>query len=274
MKTPPANGDIDHTIDSLISALIRKQDLNTLIPDIENFAPFRKVITEYLNKKHPPKFDNLQHKDAFQAPQNYTTDFYFRLAEIKLRIDGFNSTGGVSWDKAWKVVQIIWADRKIKLEKLLNEAADLIDSGQLEYKIWPSVNRNNEAETAIPVPAEDISCCDSIELRKFAKIIHRSPLTTVFPAAEPHPSNILFNPENIKSSGGASNPEGAFRGFIVREVAQFVPITMKNRCSVISKLAKFVGLDVDPHYVRSLLKKGKTSKTETSNPTMDQFLFR
>jgi hypothetical protein len=67
----------------------------------------------------------------------------------------------------------------------------------------------------------------------------------------------MLNPENLSTRGGAASSfEGAWRGWLVRELVQHIPQKIENRDATIANLLCLAGLKVTRQYIRSILRKG------------------
>lgn len=75
-----------------------------------------------------------------------------------------------------------------------------------------------------------------------------------YPQTEPQALGSSFDPSNLRRKGkAASNPESAFNGWMVRELARYVPKNAPKRATAISDLLSLVDVHVEPPSVTTIL---------------------
>jgi len=254
-KQPPRTETTnDYQVDSFI---INFKENNRSIDDprvrgIEKFPAFCRVIAEYLR---------LGSDEA----ESKTRILVFRLCNLAFRVQLASSDiHDITWDREWNEIQKNWKEKKGKLAQALRDAADLFDTGQcdsVDHSLFNSqkagakisdwvLKRNGNSNMDVPI------WCGSKHLRAWADVVDLTPVDSVFPIARPPGLYAPFS--DIGTRGGAADPDSALRAIVCREIGNRVPETLRNRYSTIANLAEYIGMSVDPHYVRSLLKKGRT----------------
>ncbi len=169
---------------------------------------------------------------------------------------------GPGWDRHWNTLFAEWEEKRTKLSGLLLEAAELYDSGQTGGDVFPLPTLENAKRRAgvEGLAAAKYSGWGGAEtLRAIGRVIDETPVEVLFPAARPRP--LGWAPGQVGKHGGASSPEGALNGMVVREIAHRVPANCAEwkGFTAISRLAKFLGLEkCTPEYVRSSLSGGRT----------------
>lgn len=185
---------------------------------------------------------------ACEAAEMRTLGFVRHIAILYLRTNVF--AVGVSWDRKWKRVHDTYKDKQKKLAACLREAADIFDSGQCDPGPYASLTKYQENDSE--------SWCGSARLREWANKVELSPLDVVFPIVRPDLEGLAVPFESIGTRGGASKPDSALRAMIVREIARYVPETIRETPSVVAELAGIIGVIISRQYVRSLLLGGRT----------------
>ncbi len=230
--------DIDEVeLDSIIQRALEQGGLTDDLKKIGSLPAFRNVVREILK----------ENRDQALAIVGGLLD---RLMNL-LTLVQLNRLGVLSLEdyKEQGRMRGAWLEKKDRLVELLREAADLFDSGQCDSGPYPSIEKYGEID--------DQMWCGSKKLREWAQLIQLSPVEVVFPVTRQQTGPFISR-ENIGNRGGAADSDAALRGLVVREIASHVPDTMDQRYATISKLAKFVGVSVDPKYVRSILQRGHT----------------
>jgi hypothetical protein len=186
---------------------------------------------------------------------------------------------GPGWDRHWNTLFAEWEEKRTKLSGLLLEAAELYDSGQTGGDVFPLPTLENAKRRAgvEGLAAAKYSGWGGAEtLRAIGRVIDETPVEVLFPAARPRP--LGWAPGQVGKHGGASSPEGALNGMVVREIAHRVPANCAEwkGFTAISRLAKFLGLEkCTPEYVRSSLSRsaGPDRRGKTFRGAMPAFLF-
>ena len=253
----------EHDIDDLIIKIKKNENTNsTHVSEFEHIKPYRKVIAEYLAKNSPPYYSWAEEKGysfLFNDALNATINLTRHLSIVKTRIEASTLPNyDISWEKNLIRERTHWKAKQKKLEELLQEAANLFKSGQCHEDNYPTLTSYKEKEALEYQSVDEILWCGAENLSRWAKIISKSPVEVVFPITRSPLSGFNFNLDNIGKRGGASDPDGALRAFMIREIAEYIPNSMTERYSVIHKLVSHVGIQTNRHYVRSLLMKGKT----------------
>ena len=203
-----------------------------------NHPAFKKIVSEY---------ESTNPDDALHI----TTAMLNRFDKLHLRIIAWKRGAfGIEWDKEWHHQRESWKQKQQLLASLLSDAADIFDSGQSDSGVYPSLTGYNEIENGV--------WCRSDQLREWAHLVKTSPVEVVFPMARPEIPGLLMPQENIGKSGGAATRDGAFRGLVVREIAYFVPETMKSRFSIIAEISRHLGMNISRQNVRAILLGGRT----------------
>lgn len=272
----------DNDIDALIAKLKGYRSFDDpWVRGIEELTSFRKVIAGYLRFAESVRqgqvdatqkwgaLDNNVFSEylrrGYADPEHDAIVFLHRLSWLGHRIQ-MAPYQDISWDRKWNETEAQWENKKLELEQLLRDAADLFDSGQSDPGMFPSLERSRKNGAKMPnyvlerngIPPMDIDYwCGSEYLRAWADIILLTPVDVVFPIARSDSG--LYGPfKNIGTRGGAAKPESALRAVICREIASYVPESIDDRYSAIADLARYLKMDVTAHYVRSLLMKGRT----------------
>jgi hypothetical protein len=255
-------------IDSLIREAKRErltQIAFRTLPDLETLPAFRLVVGRYLGLTPPPVFTlarSLGAKYSRAEAAHSTTLLAWGLLQLRRRI--VLAGGGVltiKWDRHWRSERAKWKEEQAKLVSLLNQAADLFDSGQCDPGPYASFTGYKSLSTPNFSGVDEIDWCGTENLRRWAQLIKMSPVEIVFPKARPNPPDLLFRPDIVGTRGGASDDEGALRAMVVREISKHIPEEMLSQggYQAISALTMHLGLThVSRQYVASLLKKGRT----------------
>ncbi len=263
------SGTSPENIDLLIA--LAKNDASTALafqelPTLENSSHFRKVVEEFSMGNSPPVFVLarqggcvFEQRERIHAVGNLA----WFLLQARIRIQMAKNSDFSAWDRHWINVRKQFEEKKKQLEDHLRQAADIMSMGHCESEPYPSLDRYFRRGN--PIGSHDVNevhWCGADNLRRWADVVNYSPVEVVFPKARPLPEGWLFRPDSMAKRGGGTCSEGHMRGFLIRELAQYVPEQMLTRgrggYAAIARLLVIVGMKVSPQQARGVILKGRT----------------
>lgn len=229
------------------------------IPGLAQSRDFLLVVAEYL-KQFP---DDAENKTLTLV---YWLSYLMYRFGDKYKLKGYTD---VAFDKKWFDIKKYWEEQKEELIRHLTDAARIFESGQVSGDhIYDSLqefaNRGGE----------DIINCDQV--RRWIEVIRMSPVEYLFPAAKPDRyGGTILQEHVVGTSGKASDSESAARGAVVRQIAHYIPQTLKNKAAITASLLELIGVPLGENgrqYVTSLAdKKRKTPLVFMPTPSSDEF---
>ncbi|MDD2770376.1 MAG: hypothetical protein PHT19_16770 [Methylococcus sp.] len=252
----------DHDFDTLFE---RVGDILAWLPGIEECPDFRKVTAAYLAGYHPPVYEysrSLGYSFTEDDVVGSCRSLILRLHELRSRamsLDAGDSSAGAEWDRHWRQTKDSWKQKQSELVNLLRDAANLFESGQADARMFPTVAGYKALRERCGQGGVDDTFWPGVEnLRRWAAVVKEAPVEVVFPAARQQPPG--WRVGEAGERGRAFDGEGGFRALAVRAIAEYVPEStiFRQRFSVISGLAGFIGIDATRQNVRSILMKGCT----------------
>lgn len=257
-----ADASLSQDIDRLISEI---NSAHCYFPGIEQVPAFRDVLAEYLQGHIPAAFEIPASFGSLSTHEEVLTiasNFIMHLYELRTRVQAHHAgvEFGVAWDRRWTQVKDNWEEKRTRLIHLLNEAADLFESGQCESGLSPSLAKYKLRDQSDGQgDVDSVYWCGEENLRRWAESVKLTPVETVFPRAHHYPRG--WRIEQFGRRGRASDPNSAMRAMVIRAIADYVPDEMINinGYSTISDLATFIGLQgTTRQSVRGILLGGHT----------------
>jgi len=147
---------------------------------------------------------------------------------------------------------------------IVDEWQDIVsDSWDLEYAMKRALRQLND-------PVQERETFNQMA-ELFNKAITRAPRSTVHCLL----STDGLNPRRLGRSGAArAKPEGAWRGWLVRELDARLPVDVPERYATIASILGHCGIIIEPVNVRSILRPGATQPDATQNEPLTDLLSK
>ncbi|MGB0218804.1 MAG: hypothetical protein ACPGJF_05675 [Sinimarinibacterium flocculans] len=265
-QTQPAPQSVDELI-----ALVRTQH-GSLIDGLDRSDAYRTLLASYASGLKPAMYADATPElfDGCPLPEAFALGLVATLHKLRERALSARGGRGIDAERHLKRRVAEWARKQRELAKLLNDAADLFESGlssdflskeQLSAWKHPSLGSFVAFDEQMNGEAVgEVFWCGTENLRRWAENIKSVPPGAVFPAAWRLSGERGLSPISLvaEAKGRSTGTMNALNAIAARRIAQWVPPEMlrrgRNGFKIIAELGALCGYTLTSDSARSTLR--------------------